>query len=59
MTPQTLPPKPPVTGNSLDALIQELCQTHGLSAVGKSLVQAYGRTKALQAVLGYQPEADC
>ena len=53
MTPQTLPPKQPATGNNLDTLIQELCQTHGLSAVGKSLARSYGRTKAMQAVLGY------
>ncbi|MEM1281439.1 MAG: hypothetical protein AAGG53_15785 [Cyanobacteria bacterium P01_H01_bin.152] len=46
-------------GETLDTLVKDLCNAHGLSAVGKSLAQAYGRTKAMQAVLGYQQEADC
>ncbi|MEL6385084.1 MAG: hypothetical protein AAFQ89_21990 [Cyanobacteria bacterium J06626_18] len=49
--------KPP--GENLDTLVKDLCNAHGLNAVGKSLAQAYGRTKALQAVLGYQQEPDC
>ena len=50
------PKKPP--GETLDTLIKDLCKAHGISAVGKSLAQIYGRTQALQAVLSYLQEAE-
>ena len=50
------PKKPP--GKDLDTLLKDLCKAHGISAVGKSLAHIYGRTQALQAVLGYLQEAE-
>ena len=50
------PKKPP--GKNLDTLIQDLCDAHGISAVGESLTRLYGRTQAMQAVLGYLPEVE-
>ncbi len=54
--PTQAPTKPP--GNDLDSLLKDLCNVHGLNAVGESLAQIYGRTQALQAVLGYRQEAE-
>ncbi|MEM9009157.1 MAG: hypothetical protein AAGE59_37335 [Cyanobacteria bacterium P01_F01_bin.86] len=50
------PKKPP--GKGLDTLIQDLCDAHGINAVGASLTRIYGRTQAMQAVLGYLPETE-
>ena len=50
------PKKPP--GETLDTLIKDLCKAHGISAVGEALARIYGRTQALQAVLGYSPEVE-
>ena len=50
------PKTPP--GKDLDTLLRDLCNAHGLSAVGAALARTYGRTQALQAVLGYGQEAE-
>ncbi|MGF1524862.1 MAG: hypothetical protein ACFBSF_21260 [Leptolyngbyaceae cyanobacterium] len=50
------PKKPP--GKDLDNLLKDLCKAHRISAVGASLTRIYGRTQAMQAVLGYSQEVE-
>lgn len=51
-------PTPPFAGDeTLDTLLQGLCDVHGLAAVGKALARQHGRTRAIAAVLGQLQDA--
>ncbi|MBE7385803.1 MAG: hypothetical protein F6J95_030985 [Leptolyngbya sp. SIO1E4] len=42
---------------TLDTLLQGLCDVHGLAAVGKALARQHGRTRVIAAVLGQLQDA--
>lgn len=44
---------------NLETTLQTLCEQHGLSALGKSLVQQHCRTASIAACLGQLPDAIC
>ncbi len=58
MTPTTPIPTPAFADDeTLDTLLQGLCDVHGLAAVGKALARQHGRTRAIAAVLGQLQDA--